>query len=90
MKAQLLRKRWLLDLYAKGMPADVLGQCDPPDTPGKRIAVRANLTGERRLEVLLHELLHAANWDQFSEEWVSELARDLARILWRSGYRGPK
>ena len=36
------------------------GDCDPPDKPGKEIRVSSTLRGEERLEVLVHELVHAA------------------------------
>lgn len=38
------------------------------------------------LEVLIHELLHAAYWD-LDEHAVAETADDIAGILWRLGWR---
>jgi len=38
------------------------------------------------LEVLIHEALHAANWD-LDEAAVQETAEDIAKILWKLGYR---
>ncbi len=35
------------------------GDCDPPDVPKKEIRVLSTLTGEERLEVLVHEMVHA-------------------------------
>lgn len=37
-------------------------------------------------EYMLHEMRHAADWGQ-SEEFVSREAKDVARILWRLGWR---
>jgi hypothetical protein len=62
------------------------GLCDAPTVPGKKIKVDSRLHGERELEVIIHEVLHAAHWD-LSEEAVDEAARDLARALWRIGYK---
>ena len=62
------------------------GQCDGPSVAGKRIHVDSALTGERELDVIVHELTHAAHWD-LAEEAVDEFATDLARALWRLGYR---
>ena len=44
------------------------------------------LKGLRKLEMFLHEPLHACLWD-LDEEAVEETARDMARFLWRMGYR---
>ena len=44
------------------------------------------LHGEERLEVLLHELVHAAGW-HIDEAFVERFASDAARALWRLGYR---
>lgn len=63
------------------------GDCDPPQTKGKMIRIKSSLNGEEELEVILHELIHAAEWKLRAEEHVEEEARDFARILWRLGYR---
>ena len=46
----------------------------------------SSLRGEERLEVLIHELVHAASW-HIDETFVEQFARDAARALWRVGYR---
>lgn len=65
------------------------GKCDPPDASGKAILIDSSLRGEELLEVLIHEQTHAGNWN-LAEEWVEVFARDVARNLWRIGYRGPQ
>ena len=62
------------------------GDCDPPDKRGKQIRVWSGTKDQERLEVLIHELLHAANWS-LAEEHVAQFAADTAAILWRLGYR---
>ena len=62
------------------------GQCDSPTKRAKAIRIRSDLRGEERLEILIHEMLHAAFWDM-DEEPVEESAADIARALWRIGYR---
>lgn len=59
-----------------------------PKTPKVRqkILVDERLTGRRRLEVEIHEYLHAANPTQ-DEEHVDQQGKDLSRILWALGYR---
>ena len=59
------------------------GACD---YHGRRVKIRKTLRGERQLEVIIHELLHAAHWD-LDESAVEETAEDLARVLWKLGYR---
>jgi len=78
-------KRWRL-MYSGHIGNDKDGYCTPPDEPGRTIAIRSTLDGVRRLEVELHEMLHAADWSK-DEEWVRTVAHDLAKVLWRLGYR---
>lgn len=42
--------------------------------------------GEEELATVLHELGHAAFWD-LKEEAIDEASIDIARALWRMGYR---
>ena len=83
MRVKVLGKVWSFERRA--LTKDD-GHCDPPSQAGKRIIVDSRLHGERELDVILHELLHAADWSK-DEEWVDSLASDLARILTRLGYR---
>jgi hypothetical protein len=62
------------------------GDCDAPTTPNKEIRIASNLRGEERLEVLIHEMVHAAGW-HIDETFVEQFASDAARALWRQGYR---
>ncbi len=89
MRVRILRKMWDVSFVPrKDLPRTVDGMCSEPDKPGKSITVAASLTGERRLDVIIHEMLHAADWHK-DEEWVEQVASDIARALWRLGYRGP-
>ena len=67
------------------LPCHIRGLCDPPEKKKKAIQIDKKLEGEEKLEVLLHEMLHAGLWD-LSEEAVEELATDLARELTKIGY----
>jgi hypothetical protein len=62
------------------------GECDAPDMPGKEIRIRRGLRPERELDVLIHEMVHAALWD-LDESAVEELATDITRALTRLGYQ---
>lgn len=78
-------KRWKLVFERLRDAWKCWGMCDAPTTRGKRIRIDSRLTGQHRLEILLHEILHAAHWDA-SEELVAEFAEDAARILTQLGY----
>lgn len=76
-------KRYRLDIW-EGFD----GLCDPPDG---RIIPAISLPkplgdDKRSLELLIHEALHAINFDM-TEEKVDAAATDVARLLWKVGYR---
>lgn len=77
-------KRYRVELVRKLGPND--GECDKPTKPGKAIRIVSSLKGERGMEVVIHEALHACAWD-WDEEAVTETAHDITRLLWRLGYR---
>jgi len=83
MRVTVLGKVWQLR-FAPNMANR--GDCEPPDKRGKEIRISSSLQGEQRLEVLVHELMHAAGW-HLDESFVEQFARDAARTLWRVGYR---
>ena len=58
------------------------GSCDPPTKPNKEIKILSSLKGQEKLEVMLHEILHAALWD-LDEQAIEETAADAARALWK-------
>jgi len=60
------------------------GWCFSP--PEHRIVIEERLRGQRRLEVEIHEALHAL-FPQLDERVVTSSAVDLRRILWTLGYR---
>lgn len=54
----------------------------------KKILICNKLRGIRRLDVVVHELLHAHNVEM-SEDDVARTASGVARVLWDLGYRPP-
>jgi len=62
------------------------GDCDPPETKGKKIRIAKDLSPQEELEVVIHESLHAADWYK-DEEWVEVVAKDISNLLWRIGWR---
>lgn len=89
MHVTILGKRWRLR-FVPNMGGDdktlTLGDCSDPRDKGKEIRIRQGLAEEQELEVCIHEAMHAAAWSQ-SEEFVEEASYDIARMLWRLGWR---
>jgi len=83
MRLRLAGKQWILRFVPH---LAVNGDCDSPDTRNKTIRIAQQLRGEERLAVLIHEMLHATNWN-LDETWVEKASTDIARALWRLGYR---
>lgn len=90
MIVSLLSRRWKLVFRPLGRikfdGEGIRGYCSSPDQPNKTIEIDSRLEGEEELEVLLHEMGHAANWS-LSEEHITQQSRDIAKVLWRLGYR---
>ena len=49
------------------------------------VSIRPGLPRSRELEIIIHELLHAADWYK-DEEWVEDAGNDIAKILVALGY----
>ena len=81
MRCRLRKKYWTI--RREKLPRKLDGLCDADH---RTITVQPHLTGERELDVLIHEMLHACHWD-LAEESITETASDLARVLFRLGYR---
>lgn len=80
-----MNRRWRLR-YVKNLP-DCWGKCDPPDKVGRTITVSKEASGLKELDTLIHEMQHACNWLQASEEFIGQSSTDIAKVLWRLGYR---
>lgn len=64
---------------------NVDGACDTHKKE-RELWVMADVNTRNGLETLIHESLHACNWHR-EEIFVASTARDIARFLWRLGYR---
>lgn len=86
MRISLMGKRW--ELVFRRIPdrEEAHGYCEPPDRKRKRLVVDSRLEGEKRLEIVVHELLHAVFW-YLDEDVVDQMAKDIAKVLWDLGYR---
>ena len=65
---------------------ETLGVCEAPSQKNKAICIQKGTSEIDNLSTLIHEALHACQWD-LAEEAVQETADDLTRFLWRCGYR---
>ena len=74
-------EEWLLRFSRLRGQAD--GWCQYGDN---KILVHSGLTGVDRLDVVIHELLHAF-FPELSEESVTAAATGIARVLWEIGVR---
>ena len=87
MIVRILGKRWeIIFVPQHELAKDEDGLCDAPDTPAKALRILDALEGEALLETVIHEFTHAADWSK-DDAWVHPFGRDLARVLWRLGYR---
>ncbi len=84
MRITILGKHWNLRFCNTG--ANHHGRCDPPSIPGKEIKVSSRIRGQLKLDTIIHELTHAAGW-HIDEPFVEQFATDVARTLWKLGYR---
>ena len=60
------------------------GNCDTDDYLW--LIIERDLSKRVGLETAIHESLHACNWSA-DEDKVTITARDIARFLWRLGFR---
>ena len=86
MQLTILGKRWFLRFVRKIDSKRSRGEFQAPTEPKKEIRVLDRLKGEEKLEVLLHEMLHAASW-HIDEEFVRRFASDAARNLTKLGFK---
>lgn len=72
-------KNWEV-MYTKrsDMPKKVWGSCHDRKN---LIKVRTDLSTKNLLDTYIHEMLHAANFHTFSEEFVDQTATEIARAL---------
>lgn len=84
-------KRWAHRLVArlgkqgKGDDGDI---AEPTDAE-KAIRVRMGLSEFDEMETYIHEFIHACCW-WLDEGFVTQMAHEIARALWRLGFRRVK
>ena len=74
----------------KTVVEEARGDCDPPTAKNKTIRISNKLPEREELEVTIHECLHAADWHKDEVSWIEPVADDIARLLWKLGWRKAK
>ena len=79
-----------------GVDEPYIGWCDRPEEPqqSEYPAIRLpeglpkgnRRNAKRQLIVLLHECLHASDWNKH-EDTVDRMSTEIGGLLWRLGYR---
>ena len=82
--ATFRNKRWVVKW--RRPQVGIAGMTEHVDFKQKVIQIDPALVGQDRLETLIHEALHAADWSK-DEDYVETDAKDLTRWLWRCGVR---
>jgi len=86
-KIRILDKIWLFKRVKNlSKKKGVFGLIDHPTAKNKTLSIDADLRDMHELEILIHEFLHGADWTK-DEEWIVAASTDLAKFLWRLGYR---
>ena len=65
------------------LPRNWLGYVSRTD---RKLAIKSGVKGLERLDTIVHECLHAC-YPDLNEDAVNDGAGDMARLLWRLGYR---
>ena len=84
-RVRLGGKCWTL-IFRPRLDDEARGICDSPDAPSREIVIDSKLRGVERLEIVIHEFIHAVAW-WLDEEFVTRWAVDIARELWALGVR---
>lgn len=84
MRVKLGGKWWTLRV--NGNLKDYGRMNDPGRAAGRVIHLASWQSEEELLDTVLHELIHCCR-PELEETTVTEMAREMARVAWRLGYR---
>lgn len=83
MHVKIGGQRWTLRFIPRSLKRKWVGLCRYSN---RTITVEKGLTPLKELDTVIHETLHAA-LPPIDEAFVGETATEMARILWRLGWR---
>lgn len=72
------------------MGGHLLGQAIKEGDDYTILISKSHRTEKSRLNTVVHEALHAADFDGLSERKVRQLTSVVTEVLWREGYRRVK
>lgn len=81
---KFLDQQW--NIVFDNRTGDSHAYCEAPHKKEKKIKLRKDLDERELMTYAIHESLHACFWFM-SEEFVNRAASDIARFLWRLGFR---
>jgi hypothetical protein len=85
--AKLGGREWHIHFVrSRDIPSDRWGDCGHPDDAKPTIRVRRAVEGKNRMDLIIHEALHAI-YPEETEEMVNRSATEIANLLWACGYR---
>lgn len=95
MRIKILRKYWEIVFKPLGRHKQggekVDGLCDPAIAKNREIWIDSRLSGQAQLETIIHEFLHACDQSSIgfvhSEDYVHNVAHDLAKLLYKLKFR---
>lgn len=67
-------------------PRKIYGMCDEPAKKGKTITIATGLSEIDEMDTIIHECIHGLVW-HIDEAMVEQAATDIARVLYRVGFR---
>ena len=76
-------KRWWFDELPKGQAS---GMCESPEATHRIMDIPLEGKTLNDCATVIHESLHACYW-WMDEEFIDQAADDIARLLWRLGWR---
>lgn len=86
MRVTILGRRWNLKFVPRLRRRGHAGITTSPNLPNPTMTIESGHRPIVELETLLHEMQHAGDWTK-DEDFVREFSKDVAKILWRLGWR---
>ena len=83
MHIQIAGRRWRLTFVPRSLRRGWFGKCE---SATRSITIESGHPQKQELDTLIHEMLHAS-LDPVDEQYVQQTATDIARVLWRLGWR---
>lgn len=87
MKVKLAGKQYEIVFRRSIDACESRGQCDSPKLKNPKVYIQEGQTELDELDTLIHEMIHACSHEWLAEDWVNKTATDVARALYKLGWR---